>query len=122
MQNSWMAFTVVAVATLCVCVSGMGMGKSAQSFGDGQNNDQRYQKWYEWMVKRQLGSNDLSFGRYLQDGGKFLDWGSVFDGGRGKRQLSGFPDKFGNYQRFFTNGLQDWKSTFNGEKRVAPEE
>ncbi|CAG5124208.1 unnamed protein product [Candidula unifasciata] len=34
-----------------------------------------------------------------------------------KRQLGFSPERFGSFSRYFTDGLQDWRSTFKGMKR-----
>ncbi|GFS12871.1 hypothetical protein ElyMa_001382900 [Elysia marginata] len=82
------------------------------------------QNWNEW-VKR-FGPSTSSGGQWggFGPGGfgwnnkqQFTDWQSHYKHAAKKRQLGSRPRSFGSFQNYFTNGLQDWRSTFKGTKR-----
>ena len=78
-----------------------------------------------WLDKRGLGLPSYGgFGRPLGDANRYFNWKDYLAAGISKRQLNYGPRSFGNFQRYFTNGLQDWRSTYTGgmKKREAPKE
>lgn len=78
-----------------------------------------------WLDKRGLGQPSYGgFGRPLGDAYRYFNWKDYLAAGISKRQLNYGPRSFGNFQRYFTNGLQDWRSTYTGgmKKREAPKE
>lgn len=91
--------------------------------GDYFNN----RKFQNWLGKRGFPSDRtaFTFGSGLGDNRELLNWRQFLGASFGpvsKRQLGFGPRSFGNVHSLFTNGLQDWRKTFNGavRKREAP--
>ncbi|KAK7465245.1 hypothetical protein BaRGS_00037582 [Batillaria attramentaria] len=108
-------FVAVAIATVA-------------AFGEAENPDTQFggdyydRKFQNWLFKRGLGSSNYAgFGSPLGEDGRFFNWRDFLTaaGGDGisKRQLNYGPGRFGNFRRYFTNGLQDWRSTYTGMKK-----
>lgn len=105
----------------------------ALGFGHGPNPDVGMQNWDD-LAKRQsfvYPSSDLSGAgnAYFQN---WQDWAKRMGPDRTsalrsykfgnndrfiKRQLGFSPERYGSFSRYFTDGLQDWRSTFKGIKR-----
>lgn len=66
-----------------------------------------FQNWQDW-VSRMGPRKSLELSGYRVGGNKdhFI-----------KRQLGFMPGRYDSFRRYFTDGLQDWRSTFKGVKR-----
>lgn len=87
------------------------------------------QSWSEWSKRfgpsSVLGGQSAGFapsGFGWGNKQQFTDWQSHFKHAADKRQLGNRPRDFGSFQNYFTNGLQDWRSTFKGSKRSSDSE
>ena len=101
---------------------GFAFGGSAQ--GLGQPNAAGLQSWSEWA--KRIGPITTSDGRWgdFGTGGfgwgnkqHYTDWRGNVQHSANKRQLGYTPHSFGSFHHYFTDGLQDWRSTFKGSKR-----
>lgn len=115
-----LSFALLTVVVAMATAQAFGENNQIPNFG-GKYFDRKYQNWL--MDKRGLGEPEYyGFGRSLGDEDRFFNWRNFFANGISKRQLSTGPGRFGDYRRYFTNGLQDWRNTFNGmRKREADE-
>ncbi|XP_012942544.1 uncharacterized protein LOC101861311 [Aplysia californica] len=86
------------------------------SFGKGN-----FQNWNNWY-KRQLDGSRAEFGKH-QFGSRdeMINYQNLYKKSLKKRQLGYAPERFG-VNRYFANGLQDWRSTFKGVKRSKANE
>ncbi|GFO40830.1 hypothetical protein PoB_006733500 [Plakobranchus ocellatus] len=97
-----------------------GFGHGKQGFG--HPNVGSFQSWTEWA--KRMGPSGSRWGDFgtggfdLGNKQQFTDWQNMYQHSADKRQLGGFsPNSFGSFHQYFTDGLQDWRSTFKGNKR-----
>ncbi|RUS87026.1 hypothetical protein EGW08_005179 [Elysia chlorotica] len=85
---------------------GFAFGGPSRSFGYPQTNG--LQSWNEWAKRfgPMAGSDSDTDSPHSTD----------------KRQLSYRQPSFGSFHNYFTDGLQDWRSTFKGNKRGSDNE
>ncbi|XP_076465241.1 uncharacterized protein LOC143297005 [Babylonia areolata] len=113
--------TLVMAAVVIATVTSFGGDDNNMGGGFGDYFNRKYQNWLD---KRGLGQPSGRFGGPLGSENRIFNWKSYLADGISKRQLNYGPRSFGNFQKYFTDGLQDWKSTYTGgiKKREAVKE
>ena len=87
---------------------GFAFGGPARSFGYPQTTG--LQSWSEWAKR---------LGPITTSDGQWGDFGTSSQHSADKRQLSYRQPGFGSFHNYFTDGLQDWRSTYKGSKRSS---
>ncbi|XP_076461602.1 uncharacterized protein LOC143294070 [Babylonia areolata] len=113
---SMLSFVLLLMAVVMATVTSFRVDEGApREFGKGDFFDRKYQSW---LAKRGLGQpSSWGFGRPVGDHYRYFNWKNYFDNAISKRQLSFGPRSFGSYRTYFTDGLQDWKNTFRGNRK-----
>ncbi|KAK7089354.1 uncharacterized protein [Littorina saxatilis] len=122
-KNISLSIVLFVMTAVIATVTSFGRinGNTLGGFGDGDNVDRKFQSWLD---KRGFGQPSNGFGGGVGNDYRYFNWKDYLaNDGISKRQLNYGPRSFGNFQKYFTNGLQDWRSTYSGmKKREASKE
>uniref|UniRef100_A0A0B7A393 Uncharacterized protein n=1 Tax=Arion vulgaris TaxID=1028688 RepID=A0A0B7A393_9EUPU len=72
----------------------------------GMSGSVHFQDWQDWVKRMGTEKSWALNGYRFGNKDRFI-----------KRQLGFSPDRYGSFSRYFTDGLQDWRSTFRSVKR-----
>ncbi|KAL8598313.1 hypothetical protein ACOMHN_047634 [Nucella lapillus] len=108
--------TVVLMAIVIATVTSF-EGLDEEDNMGGFGGDHFNRNYQSWLDKRGLGQTYGGFGSPLGSENRYFNWKDYLANGISKRQLNYGPRNFGNFQKYFTDGLQNWKSTYTGIKK-----